>query len=171
MTTPTAAQDVIAVLDGNLRQVFAAARPIKASIGRGSKVMEHPLETGALTTDHRVLLPITIELSMLLTSAEYRAVYQQIRDIFIRGDLLTVQTRADSFTSMMIEKIPHEETAEIFDGVALALSLKEAHFVTAKFTTLKVARPKDSTTKDRGQQQPKATPPARKSSILGSWFK
>lgn len=170
---PTAAQDVVAVLDSNFRQVFSKARAIKASVLRGSKTMEHPLETGATIADHRIILPIGVELSLILASEDYRAVYQQVRDLFLRGELLTVQTRVDSFQDMLLEKIPHEETTEIFDGIALAMTLKEAKFVQPQFSALKVAQPKDSTTRDRGQQQPTETPPTenRRSSILGSIFK
>ncbi len=167
---PTSAQDVVAVLDADLVQVFTEARAIKATIGRTSKVMEHPLETGAVVTDHRVVLPITIELSLLLTSTDYAAVYHQIRDLFINGNLLVVQTRVDSFPSMLIEKMPHDENPDIFDGVSVALSLKEALFVQPTFSTLKVAQPRDSNTVQRGQQQPTTSAPASRTSVLGSIF-
>ena len=170
-TTPTGAQDVVAVLNSQFQQVFAKARAIKATIVRASKAMEHPLETGATITDHRIVLPVNIELSLILSSEDYRAVYQQVRDLFINGELLTVQTRVDSFPSMLIEKMPHDETPEMFDGVALALSLKEAQFVQPQFSTVKVEKPKNSTTVKQGQKQPTESPPARKSSILGSFFK
>lgn len=173
MTTATGAQDVVAVLDSAFAQVFEKARAIKATVLRASKALEHPLETGATITDHRIILPVNIELSLLLASEDYRAVYQQVRDLFHRGELLTVQTRVDSFASMLIEKMPHDETPEMLDGVALALSLKEALFVQPQFSALKVEKPKDSTTTKRGQQQPKETPPTagRRTSILGSIFK
>lgn len=168
---PTGAQDVIAVLNSDFEQVFEKARAVKATIMRASKAMEHPLETGATVTDHRIVLPVNIELSMLLTSEDYRAVYQQVRDLFVKGELLTVQTRVDSFPSMLIEKMPHDETPEMFDGVALALSLKEAQFVQPQFSTVKVEKPKNSATVKQGQKQPTELPPARKSSVLGSFFK
>ena len=85
MTTPTNAQDVVAVLNANLQQVFQKARAIKATIMRASKAMEHPLETGATITDHRIILPVNIELSMVLSSGDYRTVYQQVRDLFHKG--------------------------------------------------------------------------------------
>jgi hypothetical protein len=164
-------QDVIAVLNSAFEQVFDSARPIKATVSRDSKAMEHPLETGATITDHRIILPISIELSMILSSAEYAVTYQQIRDLFTRGELLTVQTRVDSFPSMLIEKMPHEETPEMLDGVAVALTLKQAQFVQPQFATIKVRNPKDSNTVKRGQQQPTESPPARRSSILSGFFK
>jgi len=166
-------QDVVAVLNSSFVQVFEKARILKAGIGPTSKAMEHPLETGATVTDHRIILPVTVELSMLLTSEDYPAVYLQVSDLFKKGELLIVQTRVSSFPDMLIEKMPHEETGDIFDGVALAVSLKQAQFVQPQFSTLKVKQPRDSTTVKRGQQQPKETPPTagRRTSILGSMFK
>jgi hypothetical protein len=164
-------QDVVAVLNSDFTQVFEKARALKVAIGPTSKAMEHPLETGATVTDHRIILPVTAELSLILASEDYQAVYQQIADLFKRGELLTVQTRVGSFPSMLIEKMPHEESGDIMDGVAVAVSLKEAQFVTAQFATIKVKKPRDSTTVKRGQQQPQAAAPERKSSILGGFFK
>ena len=168
--TATNAQDVTAVLNASFEQVFPKARAMKLTVSPASKAMEHPLETGAVITDHRILLPVMADLSLVLATEDYRAVYQQIRDLFRRGELLTVQTRVDSFASMLIEKMPHEESGDMVDGVMVALTLKEAKFVTPQFSTLppkKVERKKDADTVQRGQQQPE--PP--KASILSSWFK
>ena len=172
--TPTNSQDVVAVLASDFTQVFPRARALKATVMRTSKAMEHPLETGATITDHRIILPVTIELSMILSSGDYAAVYQQVRDLFRRGELLTVQTRVDSFPSMLIEKMPHDETPEMFDGVAMALSLKEAQFVQPQFSALRVAnvsKPKDASKVERGQQQPTEAPPEKKASVLSGFFK
>lgn len=166
--TASASQDVVAVFNADLVQVFTKARAIKANVDRASKAMEHPLETGATITDHRIILPINIELSLLLVSADYQAVYQQVRDLFKAGTLLTVQTRADSFPSMLIEKMPHDESPDMYDGIALALTLKQAQFVSPQFSTFKVAQPKDSNTVPRGQQE--GTTSTRRSSILSGVF-
>lgn len=166
--------DVTAVLNAKLEQVFENARAIKVSVSPTAKAMEHPLETGATVTDHRILLPVMAELSLVLASTDYPAVYQQIAGMFKRGELLTVQTRVASFPSMIIEKMPHEETGDMFDAVAVALTLKEAQFVSAQYssdkvlTPAKVKSPKDASTVGRGQQQPT---PAKSSSILSRFFK
>lgn len=171
MNSPTAAQDVIAVLTTTgFNQVFANARALKLSIAEDSKVMEHPLEDGTTVTDHRIINPVSAELSAICASVDYPSVYQQIKDLFRRGELLTVQTRVDSYSPMIIEKIPHEETSDVFDGIAISITLKQAKFVTPQYSALpprKVAAKKDSDTAKRGQQQP--TEP--KASILSGWFK
>lgn len=171
MMQSTPAQDVVAVLDADYVQVFEKARAVKATVMRGSRAMEHPLETGATITDHRVILPVVVELSMILSSEDYPAVYRQVCELFLAGRLLTVQTRVDSFPSMLIEKMPHDETPEMLDGVALVLTLKEALFVQPQYSTVKVEKPKNSATVKQGQKQPTEAPPERKKSILGSIFK
>lgn len=167
----SAAVDVLAVLDKDLNQVFPGVRPIKAQIKEESKPMEHPVETGALVTDHRVILPTDMELSTYVVAEEYREVYRQVKDIYLRGDLLTVQTRVDSYPSMIIVSIPHEESGEIQDGITLILQLREVKFVDAVFEDMKVPPPKpaaakNSDTKKRGEQRPTETPEPRKGSFL-----
>lgn len=169
---PTASVDVVCVLDENLAQVFERARPIKATVKEDAKLMEHPIETGETIADHRIILPVVIELAMVLTSEDYPTVYGQIRELFFSAALLLVQTRTSVYPSMVIEKIPHEESPDMLDGVTLALTLKQAQIVTPEFSELKVAAPQNSNTKKRGEQQPKDTPPAApRGSILSGLFK
>jgi len=167
--------DVVCVLDSSLTQVFELARPIKATVKEEAKTMEHPLETGATITDHRVVLPVQVELSLVLSSAEYQQVYQQIRGLFLRADLLTVQTRTGSYENQLIVAMPHEETGDMQDGTTLALKLREALFVEPEFSELrviKVANPKNTSTVKRGEQQAKTAPQEpRKASILSGIFK
>lgn len=165
------ALDVLAVLDKDLNQVFPDVRAVKATVKEESKPMEHPLETGALVTDHRIILPVDIELSALVTVENYRAVYRQVKDIYLRGDLLTVQTRTDSYPSMLIATMPHEETGDMQDGVTLVITLREAKFVTAEFKEMKIPPPKPAAKKNtdtvkRGEQRPVETPEPRKGSYL-----
>lgn len=168
--TPSAAVDVVCVLNEALAQVFENARPMKAQVKEESKGMKHPLETGSTITDHRIILPVAIELSMMLATADYPTTYNQIKDLFLRGELLTVQTRVGTYPSMLIEKMPHDEGSDMQDACMLALSLEEAQFVTPQFSTFKVASPRDSNTAKRGEQQPKDSP-ARSGSILSGIFR
>ena len=165
----TYSQDVVAVLDKDFQQVFDDARPMKLTVDESAKVMEHPIETGATVVDHRIIEPVNIEISMILSSEEYADVYQQVKQIWKNADLLNVQTRTDNYPSMMIAKIPHEESPDMIDGVTLAIALREVKFVDVTFTTRKIpvnASPKNSKTKDRGEQRPQETTDPKKSSFL-----
>lgn len=154
--------DTVAVFSQNYDQVFRNARPIKAVIKESSKVMEHPIETGAVVTDHRIVLPVEIQLSMILTPATYRQTYDEVRQLYLNGTLLIVQTRSGTYQNQLIQEMPHEEDTTIYNTITLALSLKEVQMVTAQFTTTP-QKPKNSSTIDRGTQN---TTPVRKQSSL-----
>lgn len=147
--------DVVGVFDSKFNQVFPAARPIKAQVKEVAKLMEHPVESGSTITDHRVILPTEIELTLMLQGDEYRDTYGLIRGYFMKTELLTVQTNTGSYTNMVIEAMPHDETPETFDAAPMALKLKEVLLVTAQFQALPPAAVKntrDASKVKRGEQ-------------------
>lgn len=147
-------QDVVGVFDG-YSQVFAGARPMTAAVREEAKLMEHPVESGIVVTDHMVIQPVEIELSMTLTPETYRDTYQEIKKLFSEGKLLTVQTRTDSYENQVISALPHEETPDVYDTVLLDLKLKEVRIVSAEFTAEhRPAKPAQQSTADRGEVQP-----------------
>lgn len=153
--------DVVGVFDDNFNPLFQGAKPIKAAINESTKVMEHPVETGITITDHKIVQPVEIQLSLILPSGSryagqtYRSVYQQIKQAYLKGTLLTVQTKATTYRNMIISDMPHDEDPEMYDAIALAVKLKEVLFVTATFGTLpasKVRNKANASTTPRGQQ-------------------
>jgi hypothetical protein len=148
---PSFAFDAVAVFNQDYEQLFRDARSIKAVVKEQSKVMEHPLETGAVIADHRIVLPVEIELSLILTPASYQDTYKAIRSYYLNGTILIIQTRTGVYENQIIESIPHEETPEQYDAISLTLSLRQALFVIPE-NTITPLNPTDSTTVDRGQQ-------------------
>lgn len=155
---PSAAVDVVALLRAtSYEQVAAKARAMKATVKEAAKAMDHPLESGATITDHRIILPVEVELSVILASADYRAVYQQIRALFQSSELLIVQTATASYADMMIIDMPHDETPDMVGAVAIALRLKEVKTVKAAYGTLPpraVVHKADADTVKRGEVAP-----------------
>ena len=146
--------------DQDFHQIFRTARPLKAVVKEQAKLMEHPIETGATIVDHRIILPVEIELSMVLESTfgfsvEYQQVYLQIREAYLNSTLLTVQTRSGVYTNQLIQSMPHEEDPTQYDVLTLALSLKQVIFVTAQYGTAP-KNPSNTNTVNRGAQQPMA---------------
>jgi hypothetical protein len=154
---PTAAFDQVQVLDQDFNQVFPLARAIKAVVKEEARVMEHPLESGATITDHRVILPVEIELSFILPPGSYQDTYRQIRQFYLNATLLIVQTKSGAYYNQLIASMPHEENPDQYNALTLALTLKEAQFaVTAIDYSPK--NPKQSSEVNRGAQQ--STPAA-----------
>ncbi len=148
---PSFATDTVAVFTQEFEQIFRDARAVKAVVKEQSKVMEHPLENGAVITDHRVVLPVEIELSMILSRRTYQDTYKAIRSYYLNATLLVVQTKTGIYENQLISAIPHEESPEQYDTISLTLSLRQALFVLPS-GGLATADPSDSTTVDRGQQ-------------------
>lgn len=173
----SASQDVVGVFQQDTSvQLFTGARPIKAKINTSASVMTHPVEDGSTITDHKVINPVEIELSLILSLEDYRSVYQAIKSLFEKSTLLTVQTRSGTYRSMIISSMPHDEDADLYDAIALALKLTEVKF--AKYVTgkaPKVSAPKDkrnSKTSNGGKKQMDSSKkaPEKKSSILYGVF-
>lgn len=161
--------DVVAVYNGNYQQVFERARPIKLKVSDSSKAMEHPTETGATITDFVIDLPIEIELSMILASADYQSTFQAMKQLKAQRQLLTVQTKAATYFRMLITDLPHDEDPELFDALAVSVKLKEVLIVEAQYARLpakKVAKPGNASTVNKGQQQTKEVPAKRQSLLF-----
>ncbi len=148
---PSYAVDYVAVFDQDYNQVFRTAKAIKAVVKEHAKVMEHPVETGAIITDHRIILPVEIQLSLILTSEDYQDVYKVIRQFYLNGTLLVVQTKSGIYDNQLIQSMPHEEDPTQYDILTLALTLKQVQFVTAQFV-IAPKQPKNNTTIKRGSQ-------------------
>lgn len=162
---PTVAVDTVAVFTQDFEQIFKSARALKAVVKEQSKLMEHPVESGAVITDHRIVLPIEIELTLLLTSEDYRNVYKSIRQYYQNGTLLVVQTRSDIYTNQMIESMPHEEDPTQYDILPMMLNLKQVQFATAQYGVVP-KQPNNANTVQRGAQQGTQAPPQQASAAL-----
>jgi hypothetical protein len=148
---PSFASDRVGVFTQDYEPLFRDARAIKADIKEQAKIMEHPIENGAVITDHRVILPVEIELSVILLPKSYQDTYKAIRSYYLNGTLLVVQTLTGIYENQIIAAMPHEETSEQYDAISLNLSLREALFV-APAGNITPLNPEDSNTVDRGQQ-------------------
>ncbi len=109
-------------------QVYVQARPLKASVRETSKVMDHPVETGVVLSDHHIINPVEIDLPLVVPAIYYSAIYQQIKADFLAATELSVKTPVNVYTSMIIADMPHEESPEHFNAIIIGLHLKQVLF-------------------------------------------
>lgn len=166
----TPAQDVVGIFDSNFRQLVQAARPMRASVSPSARLMTHPKEDGALIADHRVFDPLEIEIAAVLTPEEYRAAYQQLRDVFYGTETVTVQTRTAAYDNMVMVALPHEETTEMANTIPVFLRFQEVLIIKAQFQALprRAVRSADDTSAANRGEQSTTTPPAERQSKLFS---
>ena len=167
---PTFAIDSVAIFTQDFTQLFKSARAMKAVVKEEAKLMEHPVESGIIITDHRIVLPVEIELTLWLASADYQNVYKNIRQNYFNGTLLIVQTRSDIYENQLIASMPHEEDPTQYDIITLVLHLKQVQFVTAQYGVVPKA-PKNSNAVKRGTQQGTTAPPSQDSAAFQGFSK
>ena len=152
---PTAADDAVRIFNQNDDQILNNARPIGVTVNRDSLKFTHPLENNASRADGKIILPVQITYSVILQAGEYEAAYSEINRYFLSSEELTVQTRARSFGRMIVTAMPHREDSQLFDAIAVDISLEETQIA----TTQTVGNDEGFSTTDRGQVQPQ-TPSA-----------
>lgn len=171
---PTFGAKTVFITDQNGNEVLQNAQFIKVDVKPESRPMEHPIETGAIITDHRIVMPVEIELSTILSKGDYKDVYKQINSFFINATLLTVNCRAGVFTNQLIQSLPHTEDAEQYDAIVISIRLKQVLIVTASASTVTATNPNgttpvvtapvdptNATTQDNGNQNAQAIPQGR----------
>jgi hypothetical protein len=137
-------------------QMFANARPMKATVRETSKVMEHPVETGTVIADHHVINPVEIDLPLVVAAPVYAATYAQIRQAFVAATPLSVKTRVGVYSDLVIADMPHEEDADMYDAITINLRLKQVLYVVpggGQIVNFQPADPLDSDTLAGGLQQ------------------
>lgn len=165
--------DVVAVLqsDSN-QQVFAKARPTTATIYETAKLMEHPLEDGSTIADHIVFEPNAIDLPVRIAGKDAAEVFDQIRQLWRAGTVLTVQTRIATYANMVILEVPHDERPDEWDSTLVGLRFRQAIFVKSIYGGLApkaVKNKAQASTAKRGAQQT-TTAPVAHGSLLQQWF-
>lgn len=134
-------------------QLISDARPMRASIQEASEFFQHPLETSKYVTDHKIITPVEISITMILTGETYRDTYAQIKQLFLDSTPLVVQTKTDIYTNQIIQSIPHEEDPELFDGISLTFNTREIQFASTEVAFAPFDQTEQGTV-ERGQQQP-----------------
>jgi hypothetical protein len=150
--TPTQAIDVVGVYDTDFNQLFPLARPLKASVNDDALFAKHPLEDSTTVVDNIVFNPVEISLPLMISSEQYRSVYQQVRQAYRNHVQINVVTRVNTYENMYIQSMPHEESPDNFNAVVMNLGLYETK-VGATGSTYVPLNPADSNTQERGHQE------------------
>ena len=136
LLTSSLSVDVVRITDSAGRQVFAEARAIKAGILDDSELFQHPLEEGNKITDYKIDKPIQIQMGLLIPTDSYTQVYSSLVDAKKNGEQFIIQTKAGAFPDMIIKAIPHEESSEYGDCLAMQISFEQVLWYATNLETL-----------------------------------
>lgn len=149
--------EVYGIYDGDFSLRFTGMIVLKATVMKEAKMMEHPLEDGSSIADHRILLPVEIEVAALLPSGLYSSLYAELKQAFVGTELFHVHTRAGIYSRMAMAAMPHEENPEQADTLPVVLRFKETILAETQYQALpprKVKHAGDTSTVKRAEQTP-----------------
>jgi len=153
--------DIVGVFDTNFNQQFPYARPLRALIRENARPMEHPLESGQIITDYRIILPIEIEIPFMIAPEYYRDTYQQIKNFYTQSQIVFVQTFTDLYPNMIIAEMPHEEHPDFYNSIRITIRFKQVLVIASQVTPAQQgqtnyapADPANSNTVNAGTQNP-----------------
>lgn len=156
-------KDTKEVLAGNF---LLASSIMSCNVIDDSKMCEHPIESGAVVTDHKIFNPVEIDIRLSLPNYIYKSVYKELRQIYEESPKLRIKTKTGWYSDMVLQALPHEEKPENFDRIVFDLHFKEVKEVEPKYIKLPTKQLKNaenSTTKKVGDN---ATNSNKRVSIL-----
>ena len=154
------------------KEVFLTAQYIDGSATDDLKMMEHPLENGAMIVDHIVDDPKKAITKMLIADDDTEAL-NEILELYRNRTPLIVKIKNELFNNLCISSKPVKADIEYYDKSVYELSYKEvmeAQTVYVKMSVPQVAQKKNASTVKTGQKQPQ-TPKKPKQSILAKMKK
>jgi hypothetical protein len=101
------------------------AQPMKGFVRRDTKGFTHPLENNKNLTDHRIILPIIIDMKMLISKDKTSQIYKEFEYYFNTAAPVTVVTKAGTFDDMYVAAIPHSEAPDKFDSLEMDVRFDE----------------------------------------------
>ncbi len=151
---PLTVQPVVSVFTQTGEPAFPYAEIMSVIVKPESEVPEHPVETGAARTDFIIYKLVELEMTVILRPEYYQSTYENIKKLFYSGELLNIQTKVDYYKEFILSSIPHDETPEYFDTIAMVVKFKEFKQVTT-VVQIASANPSNSTSINRGAVQAK----------------
>lgn len=127
---------------------------IDGSIDDDASLMTHPLENGAVITDHMVFNPHKGSLSLLVEDEDQSSL-SEISEYFHNGTLLTIKAKGEIFPNMVISAKPFKVNSNYFNMTQYSLSFCEVQLADTQYLKLteeQVKEMKNTSTSKIGQK-------------------
>lgn len=143
----------------SVSEVMQNVTIIDVDVLEDSKIMDSPVESGILISDHRIFNPLEITVNCTLPASDWEDTYKEIRYWFERKDtgFLTIVTKAGVYRNMQLIGLPHKENSDTVSRLFFELHFRSVlfrEFLYIKMPLAKVEKPQDSSTVDTGSKQP-----------------
>lgn len=161
----------VVILDNDtLEELWVGSDIMRVSVNESSKATRYAVEDGTSRNDHVIQNPVEITMNIVL-AGEVARLFQLLKQTYLERNLITIQTKTDVYTNMLVEEIPHEQDAGMTDGVTVDVRFVEWREVAPEYgelTMSSVANPNQSDTVNRGSQATSEASPEKRQSVLRS---
>lgn len=144
-----------AIYDNKGNQLFETVGLISIQINPTKSYSEQKLENGKVVTENVINNRTIININIILDANDYLDVYKEIKAAYDADTEFSIQTRVDTYDSFYIDSMPHEESGDIANTIAINLSFIEQQIAdtnTEALSTSDVAEPSDASTTESGQK-------------------
>lgn len=139
---------------------------VRVSLQDNAKLFEHPLETGAVITDHEIFDPCRVTIQAYIAVDDTSSL-QTLTNYYQQGQILKIKAGNKIIENAVVASLPLELSGEVYDKILYSISFKEVQRVTATYVALSSAlSSSDSSTVNSGVIQ--ATASSKTSSWLNS---
>lgn len=146
-----------AAYDDN-KEVLTGLEIFKCNADISAKLFEHPIETGAVIADHRILNPATISLQAYIALND-ELTLKELSYYYISGTPLKIRAGNDVINNAYIDTKPFELSGSCIDKTLYSISFKEAQEITPVYVGLKNSRNKSNASRvNSGQKQGRKVP-------------
>lgn len=148
-------EPVIAVLDEEGEQLFETVSLMAVQVNPSKTFSNHTLENGQVVADNVIDNQDRINLQLILDPGDYVDVFAEIQTLYDAVTPISVQTRVETYTSLYMEAMPHDETPSIANTIAININLVEQQIVSSTSQTLTesdVSNSADASTVKSGQK-------------------
>lgn len=150
--------------DNKQSEVLTGLEVIDVSVEDSAQLFEHPIESGAVITDHIIFNPKRVSISAFI-SLDDRTTLEELMNFYLNGKGLTIRAENQIIKNAVIENKPFKLDAEHFNKTLYTISFKEAQEVIPTYVGLPKSRNKANSSRvNSGTKQ--AQPVKKKSWIL-----
>jgi hypothetical protein len=144
----------------NTNEVLQDVTIIDVDVLEESKIMDSPVESGIVISDHRIKNPTEITVNCTIPASEWQFAYAELQMWYTQKgkDFLTIVTKADVYPNMQLIALPHKEASDTVTRLFFELRFRSILFVVPEYIAMPLAtvkNPADATTVDAGKKQPK----------------
>jgi len=110
-----------------------------AAVDISSDLCDHPIETGQVITDASIINPISAELNIVMPTAFYTAIYEEVLRYYKEKKKIILLTKFGVYSDMVISAMPYKLEHGTVDRPVINLRLRQIMEVKPTYESVDIA--------------------------------